>query len=73
MAALLQKLNEEKSATVHWAMTVDEQLQLCEEMFSSLGFLEAFSISPETLRQFLRSIRAEYQGESVYVMVTRSP
>lgn len=58
----LQKLDEEKNATIHWSLPAEDQMQLCEEMFTSLGFLEAFSISPDTLRQFLRSIKAQYKG-----------
>jgi len=62
MAALLAKLNDEQYATVHWAMTPDEQMALCEAMFTSMGFLEEFQISPEALRAFLCSIKAQYKG-----------
>ena len=60
---LLQKLNDEKSAIMHWSMAADEQMQLCEDMFTSLGCVEAASTSLDTLRQFLRSIKAQYKGE----------
>ena len=39
MAALLEKLNDEQYATVHWAMAPEEQMALCEAMFTSLGIL----------------------------------
>ena len=70
---LLQRLDEE---TIHWSMPADDQMQLCEDMFTSLGFLEEFSISLGTLRQFLRSIKAQYTGEisataGLYTALTR--
>eukprot|EP01043_Picozoa_sp_COSAG02_P070472 COSAG02_NODE_12493_length_1537_cov_1.769124_1_plen_82_part_00 len=62
VSELLRKLDEEKNATIHWSLTAEDQMQLCEDMFTGLGFLETFSIAPETLRQFLRSIKAQYKG-----------
>ena len=63
-ATLLQKLDDETSAIRHWSMAADEQMQLCEEMFTSLGCVEVASTSLEVLRQFLRSIKAQYTGEA---------
>lgn len=68
---LLLKLDEEKAATIHWSMTADDQMQLCEDMFTSLGFLETFSVSIGSLRQFLQSIKAQYKGEVGSVLDAR--
>ena len=35
-STLVQKLDDEKSAIIHWSMAADEQMQLCEEMFTDV-------------------------------------
>ena len=62
MAALLEKLHDEQYATVHWAMAPEEQMALCEAMFTSMGFCDECKISETTLRAFLGSIKAQYKG-----------
>jgi hypothetical protein len=43
---------------VHWALAADEQMALCEAMFTSMGFGDEFQISPATLLKMTISIHS---------------